>query len=65
MEEEVQREGAQIDWKQWGEAHLSDLLIELRMVTTWALRNGEEMWGKHAVVKLENETNWIGYALRE
>lgn len=65
MSPEVKAEGAVIDWQRWGEAHLTELRNRLACLATWAIRNGEESWGKQAVVKLENEINWVEYALRD
>lgn len=64
-DDQIRQEGAQIIWETWGEAHLADLGTHLRILATWAVTHGEEAWGKSAVVKLENEINWLSYALRE
>jgi hypothetical protein len=65
LNDDVRMAGAQIVWETWRDAHLSDLNLQLRSVTTWAIKHDELDWGKSAVVKLENEINWVGYALRE
>lgn len=62
---EVKREGAQIVWPKWLEEHCAEIRHQLRCVTTWAVQNNEERWGKSAVVYLENEMRWIEYALRD
>ena len=62
--EETRQEGSQIDWLLWGEAHDAEINERLRVVATWSMSQGQEAWGKHGVVLLENERDWINYALR-
>jgi hypothetical protein len=57
--------GAQIVWATWVEAYIMIVQTELRIWATWAIVNDQEIWGRRAVVKLENELNWITYALRD
>jgi hypothetical protein len=64
LTDEIRRAAAQIDWTKWGEAHLTSLSSEQKLVSTWAMRNEQEAWGKRAIVRLDNEVNWITYALR-
>lgn len=65
IDDQVRTEGAQMKWEPWGEAHTMTLNNQLRVVSTYAITSGEEDWGKSAVVRLENEVNWISYALRD
>jgi len=61
---EIQREGAQLEWEPFLEAHLTQINTELRLLATWAIRNDEARWGRTAVVNLENEIRWMSYAMR-
>jgi len=63
--EEIQREGAQLDWHEFVPAHLTQLNSELCLVATWAIQNDEARWGRSAVVNLENEIRWLTYAMRD
>lgn len=65
LTDEVRMDGAQLQWKSWIEAHDTNIANQLRIVSTYAITNGEEDWGKSAVVRLENESNWINYAFRD
>lgn len=65
VSDEIRREGAQIDWDVWRETHLTTINNQLRCLATWAIQNQQESWGKSAVVRLENEINWVTYALRD
>jgi hypothetical protein len=65
QDEELRVEGSQIVWETWCEEYLTDLTQQLRSLVTWAVRNEEERWGRSAVVKLENEINWLTYAMRD
>ena len=62
--DEIRREGAQLVWASFGEAHLNAVRGELRILSSWAVRSDELRWGRSAVVKLENELRWVEYALR-
>lgn len=63
--QEIRKEAAQIDWVQWREAHIIEVHNRLLLIATWGILNNEERWAKSAVVRLENELSWIGYALRD
>jgi hypothetical protein len=65
LDDEIRVEGAQLDWKEFETAHLNVVQERLRSVATWAIRNQEHRWGRSAVVRLENEINWLTYALRD
>lgn len=65
LDDSIRQEGAQMNWESWQPAFLADLSTQVRCVATWAMKNDEEDWGKSAVVRLENERNWITYALRD
>lgn len=61
----IRTEGATIVWETWLESHMTALQAELRYLSTWAIKSNEERWGNSAVVRLENEINWVSYALRD
>lgn len=61
----LRRESAQLDWVTWREAHLTEIQNRLCYVATWAINSEEDRWGRSVVVKLENEINWVTYALRD
>lgn len=65
LDAKIRQEGAQLDWKIWHEAHVAEVANQLRLISTWAIQNDEERWAKSAVVRLENELNWISYAMRD
>lgn len=65
LDDSVRREGAQIKWTEWAEAHCVDIKNQLRCVATYAIRSDQERWGKSAVVRLENELKWLEFALRD
>lgn len=65
MNDGIRIEGAQTSWQGWAEAHVASIKVQLRVVSTYAVKKDEEPWGKSAVVKLENEINWVTYALRD
>lgn len=62
---ELRIEGAQLIWPDWFEAYLVRLDNEVKLVVSWAIRNDQQRWGRSAVVKFENELNWITYAMRD
>jgi len=65
VDDKTRREGAQLDWPLFVEAHLAQLTTEMRVVATWAIKNNEIKWGKSALVKLQNEQRWLNYAMRD
>lgn len=62
--EELRIEGTQIIWHDWYGAYLTDLASQTTLLVTWSIRNEERRWGRSAVVRFENERNWIIYAMR-
>lgn len=64
-DEELRVEGAQIVWDTWAQAYIADLNLQLRTLVTWSVRQEQERWGRSAIVKLENEINWLTYAMRD
>jgi hypothetical protein len=62
---ELERDGTQLEYHYFIPEHMTQIMIELRLVATWAIRNKEERWGRSAVVNLENEMRWIQYAMRD
>ena len=64
-DEEIRREGAQLLWDQFLEAHDAEINTRLRVVATWAVRSGEDRWGRSAVTNLVNELSWVEYSLRD
>lgn len=65
LDDKIRMEGAQIKWDDWLTVHVTKIQDELRCLATWAVLNNEERWGRSAVVNLENEINWLTYALRD
>lgn len=63
--EEIDRAGAQIVWTQFKADHSARLQGRLAIVATWAMLHDEVLFGNKAVVKLNNELNWVSYALRD
>lgn len=57
--------GAQLVWEQFKAEHAAALNERMRLISTWALMNDSQIFGKKAVVKLNNELNWVDYALRD
>lgn len=62
---DLRRIAAQLEWPEWRQAHEVEIRNRLNLVATWGILRSEERWAKSAVVKLENELNWVGYALRD
>lgn len=62
---DVRSVGAQLVWETFLEQHCAELKRRIALISTWAIHNGEERWGRSAIVKLTNELNWITYALRD
>ena len=52
------------DTGSFAEAHLTEVKRG-SVIVTWSLRHDEERWAKSAVVRLENELKWVGYAMRD
>lgn len=65
VDDEIRRDGAQLNWDKWSTKFLTDLRLQMSCVATWAVAKEDEDWGKSALVRLKNEENWLTYALRE
>lgn len=63
--DEVRQAGAQLIWESFREQHFTHLNERLRTVATWGILQGEQVAAKKCVVKLNNEANWVSYALRD
>lgn len=63
--EALRLEGAQLVWDSWMQAYLVSLNNEAKRIATWAILNEEQKWGRSAIVKIDNEMNWISYAMRD
>lgn len=62
---DAKREAAIVDWRKWYEEHRIWLVNRQRYIATWVIKTeANEKWGKSALVKLNNELNWIEHALR-
>ena len=60
------KEAAQVDWKKWWAEHQVWLLNRVRYIASLAQEGiVPERWAKSAIVKLNNETGWLEYALRD
>ena len=63
---DVVKEAAVVNWALWWEGHKTLLINRQRYIATWSSRqDGQERWCKSALVKLNNETQWLEYALRD
>lgn len=65
LDDKIRKAGAQLNWERWETEHVAEIQSELRCLATWAVKNTEQKWGRSVVVRLENEINWISYALRD
>ena len=65
VSDETARAGAQLEWDSWAIEHALGVEESLRYLTTWAVQNDEQHWGRSVVVNLENELRWVVYALRD
>lgn len=63
--DEIRTLGARLEWFEFRDAHLAELAARMRLAATWALRAEEHKWGKSAMVRYQNEINWMTYALRD
>lgn len=65
----IDRDAVQVRWSLWWEEHQTYLLSRRRYISTWALvpgRNKKDVrWAKSAVVRLDNEQQWLEYAFRD
>ena len=60
------REAATVDWPRWWEEHQIWLENRRRYIATWAHNGGcDSKWAKSALVRLNNESAWLTYALRD
>lgn len=64
-DDSIRREGAQLDWTKWIDAHLVETQNRLRFLVTWGVLNDQERWAKSVVVRMENEIRWLTYAMRD
>lgn len=65
VDEELRVAGAQLVWQTWYEEFMTEVNEQARIVVTWSVQNDEQRWGRSAVVKFENELNWVSYAMRD
>lgn len=63
--EELRIEGAQLVWVDWYGAYMAAFLSAASNAITWSIRKDEQRWGRSAVVKFDNERNWVSYAMRD
>lgn len=63
--ESARKRGATTEWENWAEDHIRWLDTRLRYMATYAKRKRQTKWGCRAIVRLENEKNWVQYALRD
>jgi hypothetical protein len=63
--DEIRRASAQMNWAAFLDDHVTTIQTELRYCATWAIKHDDQRWGRSAVVRLENELNWVTYALRD
>lgn len=63
--EQEQIAGAQMVWELWAEDHRVVVTRRLFHIATWAKRTDQLRFGKSAVVRLNQELEWMAYALRD
>lgn len=63
--DEIRQAGAQLVWEEFKQGHLSVLVMRETRAATFAVRTMNERWGRSALTNLENERNWLTYALRD
>lgn len=64
-EDEINREAAQLVWDKWWADLQVELNNKMRLIVTWQMKtNGDPVWMRRAVVRLQNEQRWVQYALR-
>ena len=60
------QDAAVVNWNLWWEEHRVWLINRQRYIATWASRQEDQArWCKSAMVRLNNETQWFEYALRD
>lgn len=60
------RLAAQVNWRNWWNEQQVYLVNRRRYIATWAIKTGADpRWCKSAVVKINNELQWLAYALRD
>jgi len=64
LDDAVRREALRVEWSAWCSKHISVVETEIAIIATWAIQNDLKRWGRSAVVNLENEYNWVTYAIR-
>jgi hypothetical protein len=62
---EERQNGAQVVWETLLEDQRAYLNTRLRYVATWMRKTGQLVPGRSLLVKLNNELNWINYAMRD
>lgn len=63
--EEIQRQGAQVDWNVWWADQQAYINQRMRYVVTWQHKHaGDLRWTKSSVVRFRNELRWVQHALR-
>ena len=63
---DISREAAQVEWRRWWNEHQVWLINRQRYIATWAQKTGaDQKWARSALVKLNNELQWLAYALRD
>jgi hypothetical protein len=63
--EDVRIAAIHLNWEAFGPAHTTSVHNRMRMVATYAFKNDDLRWSKSALTRLENEINWVSYALRD
>jgi hypothetical protein len=63
---DVASEAAQMAWERWWQEHRVWLLNRQRYLATWCQKTGADpKWCKSALVRVNNELQWLAYALRD
>ena len=60
---EVEKEGAQVRWEKWWPEHEAWLIQRRQYYATRGLKR-DPLWAKSAIVKINNEIDWLNYAMR-
>jgi hypothetical protein len=64
---EIRQEATQVNWTAWIEEHERYVRQRTVYIASWAIKidnDKDKRWAKSAVVRLQNESRWVAYALR-
>lgn len=62
----VNIEAAQVNWNKWWENHRTMLMNRIAYIASYGIAHPEHSkWAKSAMVRVQNELNWLTYAMRD